>query len=92
MTRVLVGKWTVQGTLAWRTSPIQTKVWNQTFPQEDRWGNWGELQYRSNFLFNHGIWDILWTVHVYRIVVWIVLVKQWEYQKEEKERRQKVKE
>ena len=26
MTRVLVGKWIIQGTLAWHTSPIQTGV------------------------------------------------------------------
>ncbi|KAK7848603.1 uncharacterized protein CFP56_004622, partial [Quercus suber] len=28
---------------------------NQTSPQEDRWGDSGEIQCRSNFLFNRGI-------------------------------------
>jgi len=36
--------WIIQGTLAWRTSP-----------QEDRWGDSGEIQCRSNFLFTRGI-------------------------------------
>ncbi|MCL7036523.1 hypothetical protein MKW94_011645 [Papaver nudicaule] len=31
--------WIIQGTLAWRT------------PSEDRWGDSGEIQCRSNFLF-----------------------------------------
>uniref|UniRef100_A0A6N2KFV3 Uncharacterized protein ycf68 n=1 Tax=Salix viminalis TaxID=40686 RepID=A0A6N2KFV3_SALVM len=35
--------WIIQGTLAWRTSP------------EDRWGDSGEIQCRSNFLFTRGI-------------------------------------
>ncbi|KAK8956965.1 hypothetical protein KSP39_PZI001132 [Platanthera zijinensis] len=33
----------IQGTLALRTPP------------EDRWGDSGEIQWRSNFLFTHGI-------------------------------------
>ncbi|KAL5697743.1 hypothetical protein ACHQM5_028860 [Ranunculus cassubicifolius] len=32
--------WIIQGTLAWRTPP------------EDRWGDSGEIQCRSNFLFS----------------------------------------
>ncbi|KAI3954496.1 hypothetical protein MKW92_053481 [Papaver armeniacum] len=35
--------WIIQGTLAWRTPP------------EDRWGDSGEIQCRSNFLFTCGI-------------------------------------
>ncbi|MCL7041109.1 hypothetical protein MKW94_006832 [Papaver nudicaule] len=35
--------WIIQGTLAWRTPP------------EDRWGDSGEIQCRSNFLFTRGI-------------------------------------
>src|ERR1044072_1459217 len=47
--------WIIQGTLAWRTSPVRTGVRNQTSPQEDRWGDSGEIQCRSNFLFTRGI-------------------------------------
>ena len=47
--------WIIQDTLAWHTSPVWTRVWNQTYPQEDRWGDSGEIQCRSNFLFTHGI-------------------------------------
>ncbi|KAL4375204.1 hypothetical protein AHAS_Ahas05G0258400 [Arachis hypogaea] len=42
--------WIIQGTLAWRTSP------------EDRWGDSGEIQCRSNFLFTRGIWAV-WGDH-----------------------------
>ncbi|KAL4371613.1 hypothetical protein AHAS_Ahas06G0183300 [Arachis hypogaea] len=38
--------WIIQGTLAWRTSP------------EDRWGDSGEIQCRSNFLFTRRIWAV----------------------------------
>ena len=47
--------WIIQGTLAWRTPPVRIGVWNQTYPQEDRWGDSGEIQCRSNFLFTRGI-------------------------------------
>jgi len=47
--------WIIQGTLAWRTPPVRTGVWNQTSPQEDRWGDSGEIQCRSNFRFTRGI-------------------------------------
>ncbi|PPD70866.1 hypothetical protein GOBAR_DD32253 [Gossypium barbadense] len=40
--------WIIQGTLAWCTSPVRT--------EEDRWGDSGEMQCRSNFLFTRGIW------------------------------------
>ncbi|KAK8516971.1 hypothetical protein V6N12_032171 [Hibiscus sabdariffa] len=50
--------WIIQGTLAWCTSPVRTGVWNQTSPQEDRWGDSGEIQCRSNFLFTRGIWAV----------------------------------
>ncbi|KAK6923551.1 LOW QUALITY PROTEIN: hypothetical protein RJ641_011855 [Dillenia turbinata] len=39
--------WIIQGTLAWRTPPVRTG--------EDRWGDSGEIQCRSNFLFTRGI-------------------------------------
>ncbi|KAI4351429.1 hypothetical protein L6164_005798 [Bauhinia variegata] len=39
--------WIIQGTLAWRTSPVRNG--------EDRWGDSGEIQCRSNFLFTRGI-------------------------------------
>ncbi|KAJ8424307.1 LOW QUALITY PROTEIN: hypothetical protein Cgig2_030333 [Carnegiea gigantea] len=45
----------IQGTLAWRTLPLRTGLLNQTSPQEDRWGNSGEIQCRSNFRFTRGI-------------------------------------
>ncbi|KAL4180365.1 hypothetical protein AMTRI_Chr13g124840 [Amborella trichopoda] len=35
--------WIIHGTLAWHTPP------------EDRWGDSGEIQCRSNFLFTRGI-------------------------------------
>ncbi|KAF1871147.1 hypothetical protein Lal_00020881 [Lupinus albus] len=35
--------WIIQGTLAWHISP------------EDRWGDSGEIQCRSNFIFTCGI-------------------------------------
>ncbi|RWR98251.1 hypothetical protein CKAN_02777000 [Cinnamomum micranthum f. kanehirae] len=41
------GMWIIQGTLAWRTPPVRTG--------EDRWGDSGEIQCRSNFLFTRGI-------------------------------------
>lgn len=47
--------WIIQGTLAWRTPPVRIGVGNQTSPQEDRWGDEGEIQYGSNFLFTRGI-------------------------------------
>nr|YP_009159802.1 Ycf68 protein [Carnegiea gigantea]AKR06823.1 Ycf68 protein [Carnegiea gigantea] len=47
--------WIIQGTLAWRTPPVRTGVLNQTSPQEDRWGDSGEIQCRSNFRFTRGI-------------------------------------
>ncbi|KAL0352170.1 UNVERIFIED_CONTAM: protein PHLOEM PROTEIN 2-LIKE A10 [Sesamum calycinum] len=48
--------WIIQCTLAWRT-PVRTRVWNQTSPQEDRWGNsvYGELSLKHRFRFSlHG--------------------------------------
>lgn len=45
--------WIIQGTLAWRTLPVRTR--NQTSPQEDRWGDSGEIQCGSNFRFTRGI-------------------------------------
>ncbi|XLT13315.1 hypothetical protein HN51_059005, partial [Arachis hypogaea] len=42
--------WIIQGTLAWRTSPVRTG--------EDRWGDSGEIQCRSNFLLTRGIWAV----------------------------------
>uniref|UniRef100_A0A3Q7EW02 Uncharacterized protein n=1 Tax=Solanum lycopersicum TaxID=4081 RepID=A0A3Q7EW02_SOLLC len=39
--------WIIQGTLAWRTLPVRTG--------EDRWGDSGEIQCRSNFRFTRGI-------------------------------------
>ncbi|KAJ9548925.1 hypothetical protein OSB04_021468, partial [Centaurea solstitialis] len=39
--------WIIQGTLAWRTPPVRTG--------EDRWGDSGEIQCRSNFRFTCGI-------------------------------------
>ncbi|KAK9160978.1 hypothetical protein Syun_007319 [Stephania yunnanensis] len=47
--------WIIQGTLAWRTPPIQIEARNQNSHQEDRWGDPGEIQCRSNFLFSRGI-------------------------------------
>ena len=54
--------WIIQGMLAWHTPHVQIRVWNQTSPQEDRWGNLNEIQCRSNFLFICGIWAV-WVDH-----------------------------
>ncbi|KAG6735402.1 hypothetical protein POTOM_062047 (chloroplast) [Populus tomentosa] len=47
--------WIIQGTLAWRTSPVRKRGLKPNSPQEDRWGDSGEIQCRSNFLFTRGI-------------------------------------
>ncbi|KAJ7941678.1 Ycf68 protein [Quillaja saponaria] len=47
--------WIIQGTLAWRYFSCSNRGFEtKTSPQEDRWGDSGEIQCRSNFLFTRG--------------------------------------
>ncbi|KAJ7942118.1 Ycf68 protein [Quillaja saponaria] len=47
--------WIIQGTLAWRTSPVRNRGLKPNLSQEDRWGDSGEIQCRIQLSIHS--WD-----------------------------------